>query len=103
MASKALIVIDVQNDFCPGGALAVATATRSCRWSTADRRLRPCHPDPGLASGRPFELCLEPSRQERRSRPSTMPYGEQTLWPDHCIQGTQGAEFHASSNGPRPS
>ena len=39
-ATDVLLVIDVQNDFCPGGALAVPTATRWCRWSTGCPALR---------------------------------------------------------------
>ena len=92
---EALIVIDVQNDFCPGGALAVAggdaiiprinalMAQFACVVLTQD-----WHPydhssfaetHPGAA---PFSQI-------------PMAYGMQTLWPRHCVQGTQGAAFHA--------
>ena len=94
-ANHALIVIDVQNDFCPGGALAVsggddivpginalmddfATVILTQDW----------HP-PNHSS---FA-----SRHDGREAFSLaeMPYGAQVLWPDHCVQGTPGAAFHA--------
>jgi nicotinamidase/pyrazinamidase len=91
---EALIVIDVQNDFCPGGALAVAEGDAiipringlmdgfAVRVLTQD-----WHPEnhasfaanhPGAA---PFSL-------------TDMPYGPQVLWPTHCVIGSQGAAFH---------
>ena len=93
-ANEALIVIDIQNDFCPGGALAVAdgdkiinrvnglmddfaTVVLTQDWHPADHSSFASN-HPGKA---PFETL-------------TMSYGPQTLWPDHCIQGTAGAEFH---------
>lgn len=93
-ASAALVVIDVQNDFCPGGALAVAdghavvplvnrvlrrfgTRVYTQDWHPADHRsFAASHP--GAA---PFSL-------------TEMPYGPQVLWPTHCVQGTPGADFH---------
>ena len=89
-----LIVIDVQNDFCPGGALAVAdgdavidpihhVAARfdhivlTQDWHTAGHSsFASAH-----AEKKPFEQI-------------EMSYGAQTLWPDHCVQGSWGAEFH---------
>lgn len=95
MDREALIVVDVQNDFCPGGALAVAGGDEivpliNCMQHGFDHVIltqdwHPAHHSsfasshPGKA---PFETIL-------------MPYGPQTLWPDHCIQGSRGAEFHA--------
>jgi nicotinamidase/pyrazinamidase len=93
-ATDALIVIDVQNDFCPGGALAVAggdeiisringlmgdfaTVVLTQDWHPADHASFAAN-HPGAA---PFSL-------------TTMPYGPQVLWPTHCVQGTNGAEFH---------
>ncbi len=89
-----LIVVDVQNDFCPGGALAVpdgdAVVPAINRLATrfAHRVLtQDWHPvgHSSFASahgGRaPFEI-------------TEMPYGTQVLWPDHCVQGSAGAEFH---------
>jgi nicotinamidase/pyrazinamidase len=89
-----LLVIDVQNDFCPGGALAVADGdavvpviagamTRFARVVfTQD-----WHP-PGHRSFASAHAGRSPYESAR------FPYGEQTLWPDHCVQGTEGAAFH---------
>jgi nicotinamidase/pyrazinamidase len=95
MAGEALIVIDVQNDFCPGGALAVAEGDRVVRPINAliDRfehvvLTQDWHPEGHSsfasthAGKRPFDTVA-------------MPYGEQVLWPDHCVQGTSGAAFHS--------
>jgi nicotinamidase/pyrazinamidase len=89
-----LLVIDVQNDFCPGGALAVAdgdavipvihsVAPRfehiilTQDWHTPDHNsFASAHP-----GKKPFEQI-------------ELAYGPQTLWPDHCVQGTGGADFH---------
>lgn len=96
--TEALIVIDVQNDFCPGGALAVAggdeivpeinamLADYSVRvltqdWHPADHASFAAN-HPGAA---PFSMV-------------EMPYGPQVLWPVHCVQGTTGAAFHAGLN-----
>lgn len=89
-----LLVIDVQNDFCPGGQLAVPSGDEVVHivnrlshgfkhvvltqdWHTAGHS--------SFASSHegknPFEQI-------------TMSYGQQTLWPDHCIQNTRGAAFH---------
>ena len=89
-----LLVIDVQNDFCPGGALAVSdgdavvpTINRIAQRFGHVILTQDWHPaghssfassHPGMA---PFESIA-------------MPYGQQTLWPDHCVQGTDGAAFH---------
>lgn len=89
-----LLVIDVQNDFCAGGALAVPdgdavvpVVNRLTERFAHIALTQDWHPK-GHSSfatthpGRtPFEVI-------------TMPYGQQTLWPDHCIQGTPGAGFH---------
>jgi len=92
--THALIVIDVQNDFCPGGALAVPNgdeivAPINAMMPDFDAVIltQDWHPaghssfassHPGKA---PYDLV-------------EMPYGPQVLWPDHCVQGTPGAEFH---------
>ncbi|RYI34823.1 MAG: bifunctional nicotinamidase/pyrazinamidase [Acetobacteraceae bacterium] len=93
-ATEALIVIDVQNDFCPGGALAVsegdeiisringlmadfATVVLTQDWHPADH-MSFAENHPGAT---PFSLIQ-------------MPYGPQVLWPTHCVQGSPGAEFH---------
>ena len=92
--TQALIVIDVQNDFCPGGALAVAGGDEIVAEinalmanSGAVILTQDWHPagHSSFASSHdgkdPFEM-------------TTMPYGDQVLWPDHCIQRSQGALFH---------
>lgn len=93
-ASDALIVIDVQNDFCPGGALAVAdgdaiiprinalmdefeTVVLTQDWHPADHASFAAN----HAGAAPFTL-------------TEMAYGPQVLWPTHCVQGTDGAAFH---------
>ncbi|HOZ31602.1 MAG TPA: bifunctional nicotinamidase/pyrazinamidase [Tabrizicola sp.] len=93
-ATDALIVIDVQNDFCPGGALAVAggdeiislinglmeafgTVVLTQDWHPANHASFAAN-HPGAT---PFSL-------------AQMPYGPQVLWPTHCVQGSKGAEFH---------
>ncbi|MBV8165978.1 MAG: bifunctional nicotinamidase/pyrazinamidase [Alphaproteobacteria bacterium] len=93
-ASDALLVIDVQSDFCPGGALAVpdgdavvpvinALGARfdhvllTQDWHPADHASFASQ----HAGRKPFDSV-------------EMPYGAQTLWPDHCVQDTPGAAFH---------
>ncbi|MGC9368586.1 MAG: bifunctional nicotinamidase/pyrazinamidase [Paracoccaceae bacterium] len=92
--TEALIVVDVQNDFCPGGALAVPGGDEVVPEINAlldDFHLRvftqDWHPadHSSFASNhpgrKPFEVI-------------DMPYGGQVLWPDHCVQDTEGAAFH---------
>ena len=95
-ADEALIVVDVQNDFCPGGALAVAggdaiipeinallrqfeVRVLTQDWHPADHASFADN-HPGAA---PFSM-------------TEMPYGPQVLWPSHCVIGTPGAAFHPS-------
>lgn len=92
--TEALIVIDVQNDFCPGGALAVpggdeivpginalmddfAAVILTQDWHPAG------HSSFASSHGghAPYDMI-------------DMPYGPQVLWPDHCVIGTKGAAFH---------
>ncbi|NOD94347.1 bifunctional nicotinamidase/pyrazinamidase [Ruegeria sp. HKCCD4884] len=93
--THALLVIDVQNDFCPGGALAVAggdeiVAPINAMMDDFDAVIltQDWHPagHSSFASSHegknPFDLI-------------EMPYGPQVLWPDHCVQGSQGATFHS--------
>jgi len=97
---EVLLIVDVQNDFCPGGALAVAegdaivpSINRLAQSFAHVVLTQDWHP-PGHASfasshpgKRPFDT-IEVS------------YGAQTLWPDHCVQGTQGAAFHPKLDVP---
>ena len=91
--THALLVIDVQNDFCPGGALAVAEGDEIVAGINAAMAdfsavilTQDWHPA-GHSSFASTHNAAPMSMTE-------MPYGPQVLWPDHCIQGTQGAEFH---------
>ena len=89
-----LIVVDVQNDFCPGGALAVpdgdAVVPEISRLIAAHAHVivtQDWHPagHSSFASRHPGRAPFETIE---------MAYGPQVLWPDHCIQGTPGAGFH---------
>jgi nicotinamidase/pyrazinamidase len=101
LAQDVLIVTDVQNDFCAGGALAVPDGDAvvpaihriaplfrhvilTQDWHSP-RHMSFAHAHPGK---RPFE--------DIEAR-----YGTQTLWPDHCVQGTRGAEFHPDLHLPQ--
>ncbi len=92
--SRALIVVDVQNDFCPGGALEVPEGDKivqgiNTRMAEFDVVVltQDWHPagHSSFASSHadkaPYEM-------------TEMPYGPQVLWPDHCVQGSSGAAFH---------
>ncbi|QPF86454.1 bifunctional nicotinamidase/pyrazinamidase [Bradyrhizobium genosp. L] len=88
------LIIDVQNDFCPGGALAVADGdavvdviNRLAHRFDHVALTQDWHPS-GHSSFASSHLGAAPFSS------ITMPYGAQTLWPDHCIQGTPGAAFH---------
>ena len=93
-SDEALIVVDVQNDFCPVGALGVAegdaiiprinalmaefqTVVLTQDWHPADHS--------SFAANHPGAEAFSTVQ---------MPYGPQTLWPVHCVQGTVGAQFH---------
>jgi nicotinamidase/pyrazinamidase len=89
-----LLIIDVQNDFCPGGALAVADgdAVVPVINRPAERfdhvvLTQDWHPagHSSFATSHPGSAVFDAI---------DMPYGQQTLWPDHCVQGTFGAAFH---------
>ena len=90
----ALIVIDVQNDFCSGGALAVpdgaeiVTGINSLmETSEAIILTQDWHPN-GHSSFASSHKAREPYDT------IDMPYGSQVLWPTHCVQGSKGADFH---------
>jgi len=94
MGKEALIVIDLQNDFCPGGALAVAEGdtilphvNKLIARSSHVILTQDWHPQ-GHKSFASAHAGSYPYQQ------ITMPYGLQTLWPDHCVAGTKGADFH---------
>ena len=90
----AVLLVDPQNDFCPGGALAVAGGDEIMAGiDTLARRFETVvvtqdwHP-PGHRSFASSHDGAAPFSTAQ------MPYGEQVLWPDHCVEGTAGADFH---------
>ncbi|MGA2206396.1 MAG: bifunctional nicotinamidase/pyrazinamidase [Terracidiphilus sp.] len=100
-AHDVLLVTDVQNDFCPGGALAVPRG---------DEVIAPIH----CVAPRFEHIVLtqdwHPSNHSSFavSHPGKQPYdsielsyGAQTLWPPHCVQGSHGAEFHPALHLPQ--
>lgn len=88
-----LIVIDPQNDFCPGGALAVpggdeimplvSDLARQFRHVVLTQDWHPAD-----------QISFASSHGAEPFSVTRVSYGEQVLWPDHCVQGTPGAEFH---------
>ncbi len=94
MPASALIVIDVQRDFCPGGALAVPKGDEVV--PPINRLIAAFDHVLLTQDWHPPAHSSFASSHAGRAPFSTlaMPYGEQTLWPDHCVQGTAGAEFH---------
>ena len=89
-----LLVVDVQNDFCPGGALAVPQGDQII---PLVNRLAAQFPRVVLTQDwhPPGHLSFASSHSGKAPFGAiTLPYGEQVLWPDHCVQGTPGAEFH---------
>ena len=92
--TQALIVIDVQNDFCPGGALAVPGGDEIVAGINAmipafDAVIltQDWHP-----AGHSSFASSQPGKEPYEM--IDMPYGPQVLWPDHCVQGSEGAQFH---------
>ncbi|MGX0975978.1 nicotinamidase/pyrazinamidase [Roseovarius sp. MBR-51] len=99
--TSALIVIDLQNDFCPGGALAVPEGDQIVSGINALMETfgaviltQDWHPSghSSFAASHPGKSSYEVIQ---------MPYGPQVLWPDHCVQGSEGAAFHAGLNTTR--
>jgi nicotinamidase/pyrazinamidase len=92
---KALLIIDVQNGFCPGGSLEVSDGDRiipvinklSNKFETVIQT-QDWHPNghSSFASVHENKMPFETIE---------MSYGTQVLWPDHCVQGSPGAEFHS--------
>jgi nicotinamidase/pyrazinamidase len=89
-----LLVIDVQNDFCPGGALAVTDGDAVI---APIHRIAPAFEHIILTQDWHTANHLSFASAHAGKSPYDqieMSYGPQTLWPDHCVQGTHGAEFH---------
>ena len=92
--THALLVIDVQNDFCEGGALAVPEGSAIVAGINA---LMDDYAAVILTQDwHPADHSSFASQHEGRAplEMIEMPYGPQVLWPDHCVQGSAGAEFH---------
>ena len=89
-----LLIIDVQNDFCPGGALAVAEgdATVAVINRLSQRFGHVAVTQDWHPSGHSSFATSHPGSSPFETM--AMPYGPQTLWPDHCVQGTLGAALH---------
>ena len=93
--TAALIVVDIQNDFLPGGALAVPRGDETVAIAN---RLMPLFPTVVLtADWHPADHSSFASQHTGKSPYDVvpMPYGNQVLWPDHCVAGTTGADFAA--------
>jgi nicotinamidase/pyrazinamidase len=101
LSCSALILIDVQNDFCPGGALAVKEGYRvieplnrlSSHFAANGGRVI------ATQDWHPFDHASFAASYGNKKAGDTVDLGEvkgQVLWPDHCIQGSAGAAFHAS-------
>lgn len=94
MSDACLVMVDIQNDFMPGGALAVPNGDEivplvnriapQFHWVVAAQDWHP----PGHASFASVHPGKKPFETMRLS------YGDQVLWPDHCVQGSEGAAFH---------
>ncbi|WP_371170431.1 bifunctional nicotinamidase/pyrazinamidase [Aliiroseovarius sp. 2305UL8-7] len=97
-ANEALIVIDVQNDFCPGGALAVSGGDEIV--PLINEMLPEFQVTVFTQDWHPAGHSSFASSHNGKSPFETteMPYGTQVLWPDHCIQGFDGAAFHTELN-----
>ena len=94
-AGDVLVIVDVQNDFCPGGALAVPGGDAVV---PVINRISPAFAQVVLAQdwhppGHQSFASSHPGRQPFETIEAA--YGPQTLWPDHCVQDTPGAAFHA--------
>lgn len=93
--SDVLIVVDLQNDFCPGGALAVPRGDEVV--PIANRLAENFRNVVLTQDWHPVGHLSFASTHPGRSPYDTIaaPYGPQVLWPDHCVQGTAGAAFHS--------
>jgi nicotinamidase/pyrazinamidase len=96
-----LLAVDIQNDFCPGGRLAVPRGdevvpaiNRLCEKFRHVALTQDWHP--------PGHLSFASSHPGRNPFEAiTAPYGPQELWPDHCVQNTPGAEFRRDLVAPQ--
>lgn len=98
---KALLVVDIQYDFCPGGALAVEGGdkiipiiNKLTEKVDAVIQTQDWHP-----AGHSSFASTYPGKEPYET--IELDYGTQVLWPDHCVQGSHGAEFHEDLNTER--
>jgi nicotinamidase/pyrazinamidase len=94
-----LIVIDVQNDFCPGGNLSVANGDQIVPLISALAQkfdhvilTQDWHPTQHIS--------FATTHNKQPYETIQAPYGPQSLWPEHCLQGTPGAAFHPALDIP---
>ncbi|MFT5000951.1 MAG: nicotinamidase/pyrazinamidase, partial [Planctomycetota bacterium] len=93
-SDKALIMIDIQNDFCPGGALAVTGGDEiidTVNRLQNDYSVRVLTQDWHPADHSSF------AENQPGAEPYSMidmQYGPQVIWPTHCVQGSSGSDFH---------
>lgn len=100
-AYAVLLVVDVQNDFCPGGALAVPEGDEVI---PVIHRMAPLFEHVILTQDwhTPGHESFASAHVGHGAYESVkVSYGAQTLWPDHCVQGTWGAEFHPALHLPQ--
>lgn len=95
---KALLIVDLQNDFCPGGALAVPDGDEIV--PTINKLINVFDIVIQTQDWHPADHSSFASSHEGKDPYDTITvdYGEQVLWPDHCVQGSMGAEFHPDLN-----
>ena len=96
--TSALLMIDIQNDFCPGGALAVNDGDAIVS-NVNEMQMH----YPVLVLTQDWHPADHSSFAQNHQGGETfamieMPYGDQILWPTHCVQGSSGAQFHESLN-----
>lgn len=99
--NRALIIIDVQNDFCPGGRLAVAGGDETV--PVINALAQDFNHVILTQDWHPADHSSFASQHQGAAPFSTieMAYGPQTLWPDHCVIGSQGAAFHKGLDVPK--
>lgn len=95
---KALLIVDLQNDFCPGGALAVPDGDTIV--PTVNKLINIFDVVIQTQDWHPAGHYSFASSHDGKEPYDTIEvdYGEQVLWPDHCVQGSVGAEFHPELN-----
>ena len=98
MDTDVLLVIDVQNDFCPGGSLGVKDGDKIIKNINSIQEqfnnvvlTQDWHP-------KNHSSFVTEYKDKEVFSTVKMPYGDQTIWPAHCIQGTKGADFHKDLN-----